>query len=244
MIVAQVSDIHAANGNDNLRLLDRALSWLGSIKPDALVVSGDLVDDGWAEGYEEIAARFEVLPYPVFVLPGNADNRGVMRDIFTSSNANMMDQYPSHFVAEVGDVRLIGIDTTIAGSAAGDVSEHLPWLGETLKTGAFPASLLFMHHHVFRCGIEPLDAVMCRGTESLQKLLEGDHPQPLAILTGHVHRPMTGMLGAIPAHICGSICEANPLWLRAESIPPICDPSMLMVHRVDEGVLVSSHVSV
>ncbi len=54
MIIAQISDIHAASDNDNLSRLDRALHWLDRLKPDVLVVSGDLIDDNWFEGYGHV----------------------------------------------------------------------------------------------------------------------------------------------------------------------------------------------
>ncbi|AEX52183.1 metallophosphoesterase [Rahnella aquatilis] len=50
MIIAQVSDIHAAENNDNLARFERALSWIDFIAPDALVLTGDLIDDNWIPG--------------------------------------------------------------------------------------------------------------------------------------------------------------------------------------------------
>jgi predicted MPP superfamily phosphohydrolase len=45
VIIAQLSDIHAHEHNDNLTRLDRALAWLDLMSPDALVLTGDLIDD-------------------------------------------------------------------------------------------------------------------------------------------------------------------------------------------------------
>ncbi len=47
MIVAQLSDIHAAPDNDPLSRFDNALAWLAPLAPDELVPSGDLTDDNW-----------------------------------------------------------------------------------------------------------------------------------------------------------------------------------------------------
>ncbi|WP_338086319.1 metallophosphoesterase family protein [Nissabacter archeti] len=74
MIIAQVSDIHAAPDNDNLSRLARALSWLDFIKPDALVLTGDVIDNNWSEGYEKVSACVHNRTWPTFVLPGNADD--------------------------------------------------------------------------------------------------------------------------------------------------------------------------
>ena len=239
MIVAQVSDIHAAPGNDNLTRLDHALTWLGILEPDALVVSGDLIDEGWAEGYETIAARLDKLSCPVLILPGNSDDRALMRSIFAGNHSARETRGALHFTTQINGIRLIGIDTSIDGSAAGDVTGHLPWLKEALDAPGADASLLFLHHHVIASGIPPLDAVMCQGVLELGQLLAGHSRPPLAISTGHVHRPMAGMLAGIPAHICGSICPANPLWFGAATVPPINDPPMLLVHRLADGALVS-----
>ena len=46
MLIAQVTDIHAAPGNENLSRFDRALSWLTHLQPDVLVITGDLTDSG------------------------------------------------------------------------------------------------------------------------------------------------------------------------------------------------------
>ena len=84
MIIAQISDIHAAPDNDNLSRLDRALHWLDQVKPDVMVVSGDLIDDDWFEGYGQIAGRLNKKPWPTYLLPGNSDCPDRMRHIFDS----------------------------------------------------------------------------------------------------------------------------------------------------------------
>lgn len=58
MLIAQVSDIHASLDNDNLSRFDRALEWLEHQSLDILVLTGDLIDDGWSEGYHLISERF------------------------------------------------------------------------------------------------------------------------------------------------------------------------------------------
>ena len=82
MLIAQVSDIHAAPDNDHLARFDRVLRWLRQLQPDALVLSGDLTDNDWLEGYQQIAARLAEEHYPSLILPGNSDNRRLMRAVW------------------------------------------------------------------------------------------------------------------------------------------------------------------
>lgn len=252
MIIAQVTDIHAAPGNDNLSRLDRALAWLDIIEPDALVLTGDLIDDDWFDGYTTIAARLDNKAYPAFILPGNSDNRAVMRSTlgcrggkryrmgyWTDGSAGAL-----HFAVEIDDIRLIGLDSTMPGTSAGAVIEHLSWLEETLAADGPAASMLFLHHHLFPSGIPPMDRLMCRDADTLGERLQTHPRRPIAIATGHVHRPAAGVLAGIPAYICGSICPANPLWLGSETVPPASDPPALMIHRWVNGSLASHFIGV
>ncbi|RJT39808.1 metallophosphoesterase [Rahnella woolbedingensis] len=244
MIIAQISDIHAAPENDNLTRLECALAWLDSVKPDVLVITGDLTDNDWRDGYTKISACLNSRTYPKFILPGNSDNRRVMRSVLHNDlNADGEGDQAMHFVADMGEIRLIGLDATIPGASAASAGEHIPWLEKALSAKGNTASMLFMHHHVFPSGIPPLDDIMCGDAQKLGAFLRQNPQRPLAIATGHVHRPVAGTLAGIPAYICGSICPANPLWFGTVSVPPANDPPALMVHRFIDGSVVSHHVS-
>ncbi|CAJ0998685.1 hypothetical protein NVIRENTERO_03446 [Sodalis praecaptivus] len=85
---------------------------------------------------------------------------------------------------------------------------------------------------------------MCGGSAALGTLLR-DHPRrPLALATGHAHRPAAGTLAGIPAYLSGSICPANPLWLGSATIPPVADPPALMIHCLANGCLASHFIVV
>ncbi|WP_338086318.1 hypothetical protein [Nissabacter archeti] len=85
---------------------------------------------------------------------------------------------------------------------------------------------------------------MCRDAEKLGALLRRHPRRPIAIATGHVHRPMAGNLAGIPAYICGSICPANPVWFGSDTVPPADDPPSLMLYRFADGALVSHIIAV
>lgn len=79
MLIAQITDIHAAPDNDYLQRLEQVLSWLEQVGPDIMVLSGDLTDGGWDEGYVRIADQLKEQAYPTLILPGNSDDRVCMR---------------------------------------------------------------------------------------------------------------------------------------------------------------------
>lgn len=243
MLIAQISDIHAGPDNDNLLRLEKAIVWLEALRPDCLVVTGDLVDGGWADGYREIGRLLQKMPWPSFILPGNADDIpsvGLLRRQFSTKG------YESrlHFSALCGDnTLLIGLDASVVGQDHGEVRNHLPWLWQQLVTHPEKRAILFTHHNVFPSGIKPIDDVMCRDAAALAELLESLPTRVLAVCSGHVHRSMAGLFAGIPAYVCGSICPANPLLLEGGAAPPVTDAPSLMVHELKGARLVSSHVS-
>lgn len=243
MLIAQISDIHASADNDNIQRLGRVVSWLSDFRPDILVLSGDLVDDGWVAGYDAIKQALQRLACRSLILPGNADKRATMRAALPEVNY-WHHGAPMHFAEPCGDALVIGLDVCVDGQAYGDVTAHLPWLETTLQANEQKTVLLFTHHHIFRSGIAVLDDVMCKGINALENLLKRSGRPPVAICSGHVHRPMAGIVAGVPAYICGSICPANPLAIDPSRTPEMYDGPSLMIHDLENGRLVSSHVTV
>lgn len=243
MLVAQISDIHAGPDFSSLRTLERAIGWLRTFRPDVLVVTGDLVDGGWRQGYRLIAESLQSLDCPVHLLPGNADDLQLMRSELAAVGAWINATGPMHFRTVVDDLPLFGVDVTVAGQSYGDVLPHLPWLTSALAEVTTPA-LLFMHQPPLTIGIEALDQVECRNGSALLGTLETMDRRPLAILCGHVHRPAFGRLGNIPVQTCGSLCPPNPLLLEGRADLPVIDAPSFLVHEVSDGRLVSHVVSI
>ncbi|MEG3130846.1 metallophosphoesterase [Pantoea cypripedii] len=245
MLIAQVSDIHASPDNDNLSRFDRVLAWLAHLNPDILVLTGDLIDEQWHEGYRLIADRLHQQAYPWLLLPGNADDRQQMRAVWGEHGwAADASGDSLHFTHQIGELRLIGLDSTLENQTSGDVSGHLAWLEKQFSDAGDTPSLLFLHHHVFASGIPTLDKTMSQGSGALAALVRHVPHHLLAITSGHVHRPIAGIFAGIPAYICGSVCPANPVWFGTENIPPADDPPALMVHRFTGNAITSYHVSV
>lgn len=245
MLIAQVSDIHASPENDNLHRFDQVLQWLTHVRPDVLVLTGDLTDGDWREGYERIAARLNQQEYPALILPGNSDDRALMLSLW-GENAWAQDAAARalHFSHDADGLRLIGLDSTVDAEDYGSVTDHLGWLEKQLSDAGGSPSLLFMHHHVVASGIPTLDETMCRDPGKLEALVRRSPARLLAIAAGHVHRPVAATFAGIPAYICGSVCPANPLWFGTINVPPANDPPALMIHRYANNVVTSHHVAV
>ncbi|HDR2890786.1 TPA: metallophosphoesterase [Enterobacter asburiae] len=245
MLIAQISDIHAAPENDNLSRLDQVLTWLSQLRPDGVVLTGDLTDNHWLEGYQLIADRLQQQSYPSWILPGNSDDRHLMRSVWDKKTWTLdAPDDALHFVHDAGALQLIGLDSTVAGQDYGSVDCHLEWLSAQLSRADASPSLLFLHHPVIASGIPTLDATRCQGLDKLEECLNNTPGRLLAIAAGHVHRPVAGMFAGIPAYICSAVCPANPLWFGTENVPPVEKSPGLMIHRYVEHELSSHFVCV
>ena len=243
MLIAQISDIHVTPDLSSLQTLERAIDWLKTFRPDALVVTGDLVDDGWRQGYRLITACLRSLDCAVPLLPGNGDDAFLMRSELAAVGTWAAAAGPMHFRAAVNGLILCGLDVTVAGQSYGDVLPHLHWLTSALADVKTPV-LLFMHQPPFRIDIEALDQVRCKNDGALLSALEAMDRPPLTIACGHVHRPVSGRLGSIPVQTCGSLCLPNPLLLDGRADLPVVDAPSFLVHDVSDAGLLSHVVSI
>lgn len=242
MLVAQISDIHASPDSPSLLAFERAIDWLKAFRPDAFVLTGDLVDDGWQQGYRQIAESLNALDFPTYLLPGNGDDQSVMRAELAEVGNWAGAAGPMHFRAALNDTTLVGVDVTVTGQSHGDIRPHLSWLKSTLADVAAPF-LLFMHQPPFGIGIEVLDQVRCRNDDDLFELLNAGRSPPLGILCGHVHRPVSARVGLITLQTCGSLCPPNPLLLGDRADLAVLDASSFLVHEVRSDRLLSHVVS-
>ncbi len=241
-LIAQISDIHAKPGAASLGALRRALAYLATMRPDAVIVSGDLSNKPHDKGYAAVSEAFGTVSCPVLAVPGNADRREEMRLAFP--DAPWPGGGPLHVNQTIGGVRLIGLDVTVPGEKHGEVTaEVLSFLSGGLETTPRMPTLLFMHQHPFRTYGSGLDRLMCRNVEPLRMLLDGTRTPVLALLCGHAHRAITTRFGRTTAIMCPSLEGANPAVVNGYGEPPVTDPPGLMLHVVEGESLVSHTVS-
>ena len=92
MLIAQVTDPHIkAAGRLAYRTVDSAqklrdcVAHLNALdpRPDIVLLTGDLVDLGRPEEYAVLREILAPLAAPVYVIPGNHDERGALRAAFS-----------------------------------------------------------------------------------------------------------------------------------------------------------------
>ncbi|HVA19185.1 MAG TPA: phosphodiesterase [Solirubrobacteraceae bacterium] len=253
MLIAQVTDTHIkAAGKLAYRMVDSAAK-LGNCvahlnrldpRPDFVLLTGDLVDLGRAEEYALLREILAPLRMPLYVIPGNHDERAALREAFADHAYLPRDGEFLHYVLEDYPVRLIGLDTTVPGKQYGALcDERMAWLAEQLARAPSRTTVLFMHHPPFLTGLANMDWQNCRNGDALGALVRR-HPQVIRILCGHVHRPIhlqwcgvTASIAPSPSHSC--VLDLN----RDASHDFVLEPPTCELHYWREDTGLVSHLS-
>jgi 3',5'-cyclic AMP phosphodiesterase CpdA len=252
VVIAQISDTHISDKGrlvygrvDTAAYLARAVQHLLALTPapDVVLGTGDLVDAGRPEEYRHLRELLAPLPMPIYLIPGNHDDR-----------AALVSQFPDHpylpgagfiqYVVEGHPVRLIALDTLVPGQAGGLMCpERLAWLESRLAEAPERPTVIFMHHPPFRTGIRAMDALGLAGAETLGEVVQR-YPRVERVLCGHLHRPIQTRWAGTVASTAPSTAHQVWLDLREEGAmgftlePPACQ---IHLWRPDTGLI--SHTS-
>jgi 3',5'-cyclic AMP phosphodiesterase CpdA len=161
---------------------------------DAVLVTGDLSDDGSAESYALFKSLIAPIDAPLFVIPGNHDLRVPMREVF-ADQAHLPAKGKLNWHQRLDDIDLIGLDTLIEGVGGGEIdTATLGFLEKALSASGSRPVLLGLHHPPFQSGIAFMDQIGLSGINALADILsrfEGD----IRVVCGHIHSTMVATVG-------------------------------------------------
>jgi len=246
-LLVQLSDLHLRAGEDSggpATRVQHAVRAVAALRPypRAVLLSGDLADEPSEAAYEQAHALLAPLELPLHAIPGNHDERELLRSRFGPGPAPAGT--PICFAVRCGPLRVIGCDSTNPGSAGGALgSEQLRWLDGALAEEPETPTLLALHHPPVLTGVRSMDAIaLCaEDRAALEELLTG-HPQVRTITCGHVHTTMMTAFAGRPLLICPSTNSAVRLDLRELDDLPFAvaeQPLGFAVHTLLAGRLVS-----
>jgi 3',5'-cyclic-AMP phosphodiesterase len=250
MLIAQISDLHflprgtlAFGRVDVAGCLERAIDHLNALAPaaDAVLITGDLTSDGDAAVWAELTGVLGRLEAPIYQVPGNHDDRELMRAAFADRGL-FPAAGPLCFDVDLGPVRLIGLDSLIAGDPAGRLGpEQLAWLDARLVKAPEKPALVALHHPPFRTGIDHMDAMMLADGDALAAVI-ARHPQVERVLCGHVHRSVQCRFAGALAQIAPGTAHAVRLTLAGEPSRWVMEPPGVLLHEWRDGRGLVSHL--
>ncbi len=252
MLIAQISDPHIRPDGvcyqgvaDSNHSLTEAITHILAFdrRPDLVLITGDLVDEGHSAEYEALRAILAGLPIPYLVIPGNHDDRENLRKAF-SDHTYLPREGPLHYCVDDYPVRIIGLDSTVPGLHHGHIdTAGLQWLADTLARDTTKPTLVMLHHPPFVSGIGYMDEYRYfDGAELAAVVKQFDNIE--IVLCGHVHRSMLTRWANTVVCACPSTATEIDLQL-AESAQPASHlgPRACMLHLWDPRHGLISHTS-
>ena len=191
--------------------IDHIIEMLPGLSPiGAVLVSGDISDDGTQCSYEFARAQLDRLGLPIFSVPGNHDKRSIFREVFCDF-MTLPKSGSINWEAEIAGTQVIGLDTLVEGSGSGAVDENgLALLTSTLAHSNKSPTVVLMHHPPFLTGIKFMDAIGLTNIGAMTAALATEN-RSLIVLAGHVHGVHHCQLSGHPVVTAPSICSAFAL---------------------------------
>ncbi|RYF21157.1 MAG: phosphodiesterase [Comamonadaceae bacterium] len=209
---------------DTAPYLEQAVASIGRLPqpPHAIVITGDLTDFGRAAEYDHLRALLAPLsPTPIYLLPGNHDERQQLRASFPE-HAYLGTEGFVQYSVPVGPVQLIALDTVVPGASEGSLCrERLAWLEDALDAQRDRPVVIAMHHPPFATLIGHMDRIgLLQGGAELEAIV-ARHGNVERVICGHLHRSIQVRFGGTlactapsPAHqVCLDLApDAASAW--------------------------------
>jgi Icc protein len=211
-------------------------------QPDAVVITGDLTDFGRAAEYDHLRELLSPLAMPVYLMPGNHDERAQLRQSFPGHTYLGTDEFVQYSVA-LGALQLIALDTVVPGASEGSLCEkRLAWLARELETHRGRPVVVAMHHPPFKTLIGHMDDIgLLSGAAELEALVSR-YPNVERIICGHLHRAIQVRFGGTLAATVPSPAHQVRLDLAPDAASAwVLEPPGFGLHVLPEGGRLVSH---
>lgn len=252
MLIAQISDCHIvdpgvlfADRVDSASGLRRAIETIDALdmRPDLVLATGDLVNDGTAAQYDHLGALLAELDIPLVPLPGNHDDRTELRRRYSDVLPAGAPDQPIDHVVEAGPLRVVCLDTSIPGRHDGQLTAaQLAWLDETLSAAPDVPTIVAQHHPPVRSGVIWMDQTCGFDGGDREAAVVGRHAQVEAVISGHLHRALQTRYAGTVAVTCPSTACQLALGLATEETRYASEPTGFALHHWRPEVGLTSHV--
>lgn len=191
LLVAQITDTHlfatseqrllGLQTQESLQVVLQQVKTLPQ-RPDLLLLTGDLSQDGSPASYELLQQMIGALGIPTYWLPGNHDDPAMMKRILTRSPISPQKSF------HTGGWHFLLLDTSVPGCVHGHLAQtELDWLDQELGQSQDEPALIAFHHPPFLIGSDWMNDIGLHNAEELFAVCDR-HPRIKLVLFGHIHQ--------------------------------------------------------
>ena len=182
MEIVQLSDIHVG-AQFRADIFEKVIEEVNSLNPDAVVITGDLTNEGLKEQYEKCKTLISKINVEkIIAVSGNHAYRN-------TGYLHFKKYFPFQTINELNDdVVLVTLGTARPDRDEGEVGyRQISWLERTMKKYQNKTTILAMHHHLI--------GIPDTGSDRLTIIDAGDVLRATLdsnvnlVLCGHKHRP-------------------------------------------------------
>lgn len=247
-VVAHISDTHFNGTRVNRQRVESTLSYIAARADgiNALLVSGDIADEGTLEQYRE---AFGVLhspqagerTVPMLITPGNHDVNENFSEVFLGA----AEPGPLNSAQLIDGVLFVVADSSIPGRSDGHLSdETLAWMSaEIAAVGPNTPVIVVFHHPPATLGMPFMDTIMQTGTDRLADLV-ATHPNIVGFLCGHTHSGAVTHFAGRPLCVAPGVASTLNLPFEGDEILNRGQPPGIAFHLLDGQRLISHFRSV
>ena len=143
--MAILSDVHVTPGNANEGKLREAVAEINAAEVDAVILSGDLTNEGSDEQLRNIKGILDDITHPFYIIPGNHENNWSQSACKTFNDLWGSDR----FVFTVDDLVVVGMNCgPFMKMGDGHIKqEDLLWLDSTLTAMVKPGMKVLSVNH-------------------------------------------------------------------------------------------------
>ncbi|MGC4933263.1 metallophosphoesterase [Gordonia sp. DT30] len=241
-VVAHISDLHFNGTRYNRARIESTLSYLNARAAglDALLVTGDIADEGTPREYVE-AYRVLESPLPMLVTVGNHD----LRDNFSEVFGPRRSMAPVNSSLLIGDVLLLSADSSIPGGNDGYLDDDtLEWMSAQIEAaGPQTRVLVAFHHPPVDVGMTYMDTIRQTGEQRLAALV-GKHPNIVGFVCGHIHSACVTRFADRPLCMAPGVSSTLNLPFEGTDIINRGQPPGIAFHMIDGDRLITHFRSV
>ena len=203
MKIIHISDLHVTSLHFLPNMLENVIKRINVINPDAIVITGDLTDDGYIYEYEEALKYINKINCKEkIIVPGNHDARNCGYSIFEEFFGSRQS------CLNINNVTIVGADSSIPDIDDGHVGrETYKYIENSFNEYGNNFKIFALHHHLVSipmCGRERDVPVDAGDVLNLLNRLKVD-----LVLCGHKHVPWVWKLNDMIILNAGTVCTSR-----------------------------------